>query len=444
MEIVVKIAQFILSLSILIIIHELGHFMFARIFKVRVEKFYLFFDPWFSLFKFKKGDTEYGLGWIPFGGYVKISGMIDESMDLEQMKLPPKPYEFRSKPAWQRLLIMIGGVLMNIILAVCIYIGMSYVWGDKYLANDDVKYGYVFNDLGREIGFQSGDKIIDVEGQKVENSGRIPLEIAINQATYVTVERDGVRKRIDIPEEYIAGLLKSQQELMTPRIPFVIASVMEGGGAMQAGLQAGDTLVSFNGEPMRFFDEFQHAFALNKDQTVQIGIVRDSAGIAKVMTLPVNISQDAVIGVHVDTYDKFLPLSVRNYTLLQAIPQGFKRVGTETSAYWKQMKLIFTPKTEAYKSVGSIIAIGNMFPGYWNWQVFWSFTAILSIALAVINILPIPALDGGHVVFLLYEVITGRKPNEKFMEYTTLVGIILVFGLMILLTGNDIYKIFIK
>ena len=286
MDILIKILQFILSFSLLVIIHEFGHFLFARLFKTRVEKFYLFFNPWFSLFKFKKGGTEYGIGWIPFGGYVKIAGMIDESMDTDQMKQPVQPYEFRAKPAWQRLLIMVGGVLMNILLAVFIYIGMSYTWGKTYLDNKDVKYGYVYNDLAREMGFRNGDKIVDIDGEAVEDAGAIWQTIVIDQAKTVTVDRDGQRVRIDIPEEAIAQLLKSP-DFATVRIPFVVGETVAGGPAAQAGLLAGDTLVSFNGESMRYFDQYRQAFETYASDTVTLGVMRDSAGITRLITLPV-------------------------------------------------------------------------------------------------------------------------------------------------------------
>ena len=443
MEILIKVAQFILSLSLLVIIHEFGHFIFARIFKVRVEKFYLFFDPWFSLFKIKRGDTEYGIGWVPFGGYVKISGMIDESMDTEQMKQPAQPYEFRSKPAWQRLLIMAGGVIMNIILAICIYIGMSYTWEEKYIANADVKYGYIYNDYAHSLGFENGDRIVDVGGVTVDNFMAIPMTMIIDQAKYVTVERDGVQRRIDIPVEAIPQLMNSA-DFLFPRQPFIVNAVTDGGGAQAGGIQQGDTLVAFNGAPMRYLDQYRMAFSDHRGETAHISVKRDSAGITKTITLPVAISAEGVIGAELVSPDRFLPVTSHKYTFWQAIPQGFKRAGTEVSNYWKQIKLIFTPKTEAYKSVGGIISIGNMFPGEWNWYSFWSFTAFISIALAVFNILPIPALDGGHILFLLYEVITRRKPSDKFMEYTQMVGMILVFGLIIVITFNDIYKVFIK
>ena len=443
MDILIKILQFILSFSLLVIIHEFGHFLFARLFKTRVEKFYLFFNPWFSLFKFKKGGTEYGIGWIPFGGYVKIAGMIDESMDTDQMKQPVQPYEFRAKPAWQRLLIMVGGVLMNILLAVFIYIGMSYTWGKTYLDNKDVKYGYVYNDLAREMGFRNGDKIVDIDGEAVEDAGAIWQTIVIDQAKTVTVDRDGQRVRIDIPEEAIAQLLKSP-DFATVRIPFVVGETVAGDPAAQAGLLAGDTLVSFNGESMRYFDQYRQAFETYASDTVTLGVMRDSAGITRLITLPVKVSEKGTIGVYPVSPASLLALSTHRYNFWQAIPAGIQRTGSEISSYAKQIKLMFTPKTEAYKSLGGVIAIGNIFPNYWSWEQFWRITAFLSVVLAVMNILPIPALDGGHVLFLLVEVITGRRPSDKFLERAQLFGIIILFALLIYAHGNAIYRLFIK
>ena len=443
MEITIKILQFILSFSLLVLIHEFGHFLFARLFGTRVEKFYLFFDPWFSLFKFKRGGTEYGIGWIPFGGYVKIAGMVDESMDTEQLKQPVQPWEFRAKPAWQRLLIMLGGVLMNVVLALCIYIGMSYAWGDRYLANQDVTYGYTFNELAHEIGFRDGDRILAVDGEAVEDASQIFPTIVIDQARTVTVERDGERLDIAIGPEYMPQLLESK-DFMTVRIPFIVADTLKGGAAAAAGFMPGDTLVAFNGEPMRYFDQYQAALAEYAGQTVDIVVSRRAEGGAVNDTLPVSLTSDGKLGVALVSAFDLIPLQTRSYTFWQAIPAGLHRTGTELSNYWKQIKLIFTPETEAYKSLGGIIAIGNIFPSFWSWEAFWQITAFLSIVLAVMNILPIPALDGGHVMFLLFEVITGRKPSDKFMERAQLVGLAILFALLIFANGNDIYRFFIK
>ena len=446
MDTVIKILQFIVSLSLLVIIHEFGHFLFARLFKTRVEKFYLFFDPWFSLFKFKKGDTEYGIGWVPFGGYVKISGMIDESMDTEQMKSPPQPYEFRAKPAWQRLLIMVGGVVMNVVFALIIYIGMSYKWGETVLENKDIVYGYTFNSLGQEMGFRNGDRIVDIDGKPATEYLDVLKSILISQPEYVTVDRNGQKIRIDITDESINRLLQSADStsLLMPRIPFVVGSVVSGSGAAQAGLHPGDSLISYNGTPMTFFDQYSSAFHAAPGDTVTLGLVRKTDGMTKITTLPVKVSAEGTIGVYSRTIDSMLTFSTHNYSLLESIPAGFKRTGAEISSYIDQIKLLFNPKTEAYKSLGGVITMGSIFPTEWDWQRFWSITAFLSIILAVMNILPIPALDGGHVLFLLVEVITRRKPSDKFLEYAQIVGMFIIFALMIFATGNDIYRFFIK
>lgn len=443
MEIVIKVTQFILSFSLLVVIHELGHFMFARLFGVRVEKFYLFFNPWFSLFKFKYKQTEYGMGWIPFGGYVKIAGMIDESMDTEQMKQPAKPDEFRSKPAWQRLIIMVGGVFMNVVLALCIYIGMSYAWGDRYIANDDIKHGYVYNELAQEIGFINGDKIASVDGNKIDDYANIYLTIVIDRAKTVEVIRDGQPITINIPDNYTSRMLESK-DFLEPRQPFIVYEAQQGGPAANAGFIKGDTLIAFNGESMQFFDQYQSALQQHKGDTVSIAVSRNANGVATTDTLSVAVSAEGKIGVILTPLLSYTPLQTRTYTFWQAIPAGISRTGTELSNYWKQIKLIFSPNTEAYKSLGGVISIGSIFPEFWSWELFWRITAFLSIILAVMNILPIPALDGGHTVFILYEVITKRKPSDKFMEHAQMAGIMILFALLIFANGNDIYRFFIK
>ena len=438
MDILIKILQFILSFSLLIIIHELGHFMFARIFRVRVERFQLFFGK--PIFSFKKGDTEYGIGWIPFGGFVKMAGMIDESMDTDFVGQDPQSYEFRSKPAWQRLLIMVGGVLMNLVLAFLIYVGMSYAWGDQYLSTSDMKYGYAFSELAEEMGFRDGDKIITVNGKHYEDFDQMRAVLLIEQNNRVEIERDGQVLEIVTPDVAISRI---GADFITPRYPFVIDSAIAGGTANLAGLRHGDRLVSFNDTPMTFFDQYLDQFSINKGTLADIGVQRDSAGVLLTKVIPVRISDDGKIGASIDL-EAVTPIHDRRYTLLQSFPAGFKRTGSEISGYWKQLKLIFKPKTEAYKSLGGPLSIGNIFPSTWDWYRFWNITALLSVILAIMNILPIPALDGGHVLFLLVEVITGRKPGDKFMTYAQLVGLALLLMLMIYATGNDIYRLFIK
>lgn len=443
MDILIKIGQFILSFSLLVIIHEFGHYIFARMFGIRVEKFYLFFNPGFSLFKKKTGDTEYGIGWIPFGGYVKIAGMVDESMDTEQLKQPAKPDEFRSRPAWQRLLVMLGGVIMNVVLALLIFIGMSWKYGEVYIANEDVEYGWTFNELGHQIGFMDGDRIIAVEGNPIESAFLVLQEIVLNNAPEVSVLRDGVPTTVQIPEEAVPQLLNSV-DLMSLRIPFVIHTVAEGSGAERSGLMAGDSLVAADGIPMTWYDQYRSYFGERPGQTVEISVVRSSGPDSEPVTLPVEISGEGTLGVYAYTAGRYIPVRSREYTIFAAIPAGIRMTGSEIAGYWKQLKLIASPKTEAYKSLRGPIGIFEIFPDTWSWQVFWRLTGFLSIVLAVMNLLPIPGLDGGHTMFVLYEMIARRKPGEKFMEYATLAGLLLLLALIIYATGNDILRLFTK
>ena len=436
----IKILQFVCALSLLVIIHELGHFMFAKLFKCRVEKFYLFFNPWFSLFKFKKGDTEYGIGWLPLGGYVKISGMVDESMDTAGLKEEPKPYEFRSKPAWQRLLIMLGGVMMNVVLAIAIYTGLSMAYGDNYFSTKDVNaaYGFEFSQFAQEIGFQNGDKILRVDGEEVEDSGNLLKQIVFNQAECVEVERDGQVVEIPIYPQYISQML-NDGAFIQPLVPLVVQDVVAGGNAEAAGLTAGDRLLALDGKPISLGNNL---IALHPGQTLPLEYQRDSAGFAQVLRTEVAITEEGVIGIMLTPAYEIIPVSHVKYNLAQAIPAGFKRAGSEVGNYLKQLRLIFSPKTEAYKQVGGIIAIGKIFPSQWDWYYFWQITAMLSIMLAVLNLIPIPGLDGGHVLFVLYEMIARRKPSDKFMEAITWIGLILILGLLLFANGNDVIKLF--
>lgn len=438
MEILIKAGQFFLSLSILVILHELGHFLFAKLFKTRVEKFYLFFNPWFSLFKIRRGETEYGVGWLPLGGYVKISGMIDESMDKEQLKQPPQPYEFRSKPAWQRLLIMIGGVLVNVILALFIYSAVLYTWGEDYLPTKSLKYGVSCDSLATELGFRNGDKILYVGGKEIENFQQIAHDILLNENRDVTVLRGTDTLNIKIAEDYVAKLVKSPI-IFFPRIPFVVDEVKPGEPAEKAGFIQGDRLLALNGQPAQFFDEFKFEMQRSKGKTVKVTVERNGNPI----DLNVDVPETGIIGVYpVADLGKFFELSHREYSFFHSIPAGVKKGFATISSYLKQLKLIFSPKTKAYESVGGFITIGKIFPSTWDWQAFWSLTAFLSIILAIMNILPIPALDGGHVMFLLYEIITGRKPSDKFLEYAQLVGMAILLALLLYANINDIVKLF--
>ncbi|MFI3267827.1 MAG: RIP metalloprotease RseP [Rikenellaceae bacterium] len=441
MEILIKAAQLILCLSLLVILHEFGHFFFAKLFKCRVEKFYLFFNPKFSLFKKQIGETEYGIGWIPFGGYVKISGMIDESMDKDQMKQEPQPWEFRSKPAWQRLLIMIGGVLMNIITALAIYIGMSYSYGKTYIKNEDAKFGYQYSELAKEMGFKNGDKIININGKVYEDMSEIPMAFVLEDVTYATVERDGKTKELSIDFEYKSTLLNSTESFVSPRIYTKMDSVVVDMPAYKAGLQNKDSIISVNSQPVLFADQITEFITCCPDG-FEIEFVRDSLG-TKLIKTAVIVPEDGKIGVLYGGFDtKYYPITVKEYTFLEAVPQGAKLAVSAIEDYFKQLKIIFNPETEAYKQVGSVFSMGNFFPATWDWARFWSITAIFSIMLAVLNIMPIPALDGGHVLFLLYEIITRRKPSDKFMEIMQTIGMILLIGIMVLALGNDLFRMF--
>jgi regulator of sigma E protease len=442
MEIIlIKAAQLVLSLSLLVIIHEFGHFMFARLFKTRVEKFYLFFDPWFSLFKVKKGDTEYGVGWLPLGGYVKISGMIDESMDKEAMKLPPQPYEFRAKKTWQRLLIMVGGVVMNFLLAFILYIGVLYAWGEQYLPTANVKYGIEVDSVGMKIGLQNGDKILSVDNLPVENFRKVIPTVMLEKAKAIQVERGGQKIDVEISDDDIALLIKSKG-VLSYRVPFdyTIAKLPKDSPAKKAGLQVNDRILGLDSLKYEFQDQFKTALQNNKGKEISILVLRDQ----KEMSIPMVIPQTGMLGIELKALDitKIFELKTIKYNLIESIPAGIDRGITTISDYLKGFKLIFSPKTKAYESLGGFIAIGNIFPGAWSWFDFWNMTAFLSIILGVMNLLPIPALDGGHVMFLLYEMITGRKPGDKFLEYAQIAGMVLLLSLVLFANGNDIFKLF--
>lgn len=437
MEVLVKIAQLLLSLSILVILHEFGHFAFAKLFKTRVEKFYLFFNPWFSIFKIKYGETEYGMGWLPLGGYVKISGMIDESMDKEQMKQPPQPYEFRSKPAWQRLFIMIGGVLVNFILACVIFASILFVWGKEYLPNENVKYGIVADSAAIEAGLQNGDKIVLVEGQEVEDFADITTKVLLDDARHLTVLRNGEEIEITVPESVINKMIASKGSFISFRFPFIIGRFTDNSVGKEQGLKVNDQILAINGKPTPYFDQFRDSIQPYKNQKVELTILRDG----NEMIIPIQLDESGLIGAGPDVSTIFDYKKIE-YGFFEAIPAGIAMGYDMSLKYVKQFKLIFRPETEAYKSVGSFVTIGNMFPGYWDWRTFWFMTAFLSVMLAIINILPIPALDGGHVMFLLYEMVAGRKASEKVMEYAQIVGMVLLLALLVFALKNDIVNNF--
>jgi len=440
MEILIKVVQFFMSLSLLVAIHEFGHYLAARIFKIRVEKFYIFFDPWFSLFKWKRGETEYGLGWLPLGGYVKIAGMIDESMDLEQMQAPVQPWEFRAKPTWQRFIVMIAGVTMNVLLAMIIYSGIRYVSGESYMANEDVKWGYVFNDTAKAMGFQDGDKVVSIDGNAIDDVNDIRAQLLLTKdARTVVVNRGGEQVEFTIPFESLLEMRRNRQyeDLYTLRVPFIVDSLASE-SAQAAGLQVGDEVVACNGEQVdvpTMTDLLQNRY---KGDTVTLSVLRSGA----ISELRVPVNTDGKIGVLLKS-DIFQPRT-KTFTLLEAVPAGVSMVGETISEYWQQLKLIFQPKTKMYEELGGFIAIGNIFPSEWDWLRFWSMTAFLSVMLAVLNILPIPGLDGGHALFTLWEMLTGRKASDKFLEIMQYIGFALLLALVIYANGNDIYRLFTK
>lgn len=438
-NVLIKGAQLLLSLSILVIIHEFGHYTFAKLFKTRVEKFYLFFDPWFSLFKFKRGDTEYGMGWLPLGGYVKISGMIDESMDKEAMAQEPKPYEFRSKPSGQRLLIMLGGVLFNIIFAFLVYSMILFAWGEKYLPTENAKFGIICDTLALDMGLQHGDKILTIDNEEVVDFHDIIPEIVYNRAKSIQVDRNGSQLDIPIPDDFIREFIQ-KKSFFDYGFPFVIREIEKGTPAETSGLQANDKITGVNGVETIFYDFVKLELVKNKGGAVTVQVDRN--GVA--MEFATNVMQDGTLGVWPTDPKTFFAMEELSYSFFEAIPAGVLKGVKTIKSYLKDLKLVFTPETQAYKSLGGFIAIGDIFPSKWNWHIFWNMTAFLSIMLAVLNILPIPALDGGHVFFLMFEIITGRKASDKFMEVAQVVGMILLLGLVLFANGNDIIKLFAR
>lgn len=438
MDVLIKIAQLIVSLSILIVLHELGHYTLARTFKVRVEKFYLFFDAGFSLFRKKIGDTEYGIGWLPLGGYVKISGMIDESIDREQMKKPPQPWEFRTKKAWQRLLIMLGGVMVNFLLALLIYILVFFKWGEEYVPVDRLEYGYSFVQELQDLGLKNGDKILALDGEEVERWLTIHHDIVVNETRVIQVEREGEIMDIHVPEGSTSRLLKLQYT-MEPRVPCEITGFTDD-RLKKAGVSVGDLIISVNGTPIQFYDEFVDLTRRENNSTFDLTLLRGMD------TVNVQASTDerGMFGFSRKMYYEYFGTVVVRYSLWQSVPAGISRGFDITESYLKQLKMLFKPETKAYEELGGFIKIGSIFPSTWDWERFWNMTAFLSIILAIMNVLPIPALDGGHVMFLLFEMITGRKPGDKFMEYAQIVGMVLLLSLLLYANLNDIVGLFKK
>jgi regulator of sigma E protease len=439
MEILIKALQFFLSLSILIIIHEMGHMLPARIFRIRVEKFYLFFNPWFSLFKFRRGDTEYGMGWLPLGGYVKISGMIDESMDKEQMKQAAKPWEFRSKPAWQRLIVMLGGVTANVILAALIYIFMLFIIGEQYLPAKNVKYGIVADSLGLELGMQTGDKILYLNGKEVEDFMDIPREFILGDLETFTVERDGELITLPVPRDFFGKLISARGAgFFSIRYPFIVGGFVDNSPAIEAGVMEGDHIAGIGGIKTWSFDEFGKQVGQFAGQETMLQIIRDEQEIE----LPVKVGEDGRIGAYVLPVTDLLHFETRHYGFFASIPAGISKAHNTITGYFRELRLLFRPEVKARESLGGFITIGSIFSPNWDWEHFWTITAFLSIILAIMNVLPIPALDGGHVMFLLYEIIAGRKPGDRFMEYAQMAGMILLLSLLLFVNFNDVLRLF--
>ena len=444
MEILIKVIQFFLSLSLIIVLHELGHFIPAKLFKVRIEKFYLFFDIKYSLFKKKIGDTVYGIGWLPLGGYVKMSGIMDESMDKEQMEKPPQPWEYRSKPVWQRLIIILGGVTVNFILSLIIFIGMAYNYGSVEIPLNSIQGGVLItNPIFTEIGFKTGDKIIEADGKQIMTYPDLRKSI-IGTETY-TVDRDGELIEINMPFDFLGQLsISNDNSTFELRAPYIIQSVSDTSLNKNYDLQQGDIIVSINDQEIKYFDKSIQILDANRNQTVDVEISRNNVTYNKML----NVDADGKLGLYtgasrIDMANLgYLELVNKSYSFAESIIKGSQNFISFFDSYLDQIAAIFNPSTGAYKGLGGFIAIGNIFPGTWDWQNFWGVTAFLSIMLGVINVLPIPLLDGGHAVFLIYEMITGRKPSDKFIETVSIAGLAILLLLVIYANGNDIYKLF--
>lgn len=438
---VIMIAQFVLSLSILIILHELGHFLPAKWFKTRVEKFYLFFDPWFSLVKKKVGETEYGIGWLPLGGYVKISGMIDESMDKEQMKGPPQPWEFRSKPAWQRLVIMLGGVTVNFILGFLLFGMVLFVWGSEYLPTSNIPHGYYVDSLAMEMGLKDGDKILQIGNTSFDryDIGTFKKEVVINDAKEIKVERDGNVINLPVDEKFVGKLSSYEYKdaiLFVPRTPTIIKNLSKNAPAEKAGLQPGDRLIAINDQETPFYDQFYKIAQENKGTELALRYIREG----REGEVRVTSNDKGMIGFEAKNYLDLFDTEVQEFSLAQAVPAGFVKGYDFLASQIKAFGKMFRGKIKATESLGGFGTISGLFPKVWSWEVFWHVTAVLSLILGFMNLLPIPALDGGHVMFLVYEVVTGRKVSDKFMEYATIVGFALVIGLVLFANGLDVFR----
>lgn len=447
--VLIQIAQLILCLSILVVLHELGHFIPAKLFKTKVEKFYLFFDPWFSIFKKKIGETEYGIGWLPLGGYVKIAGMIDESMDKEQLKQPAQPWEFRSKPAWQRLIIMAGGITVNIILGYIIFSAMLFTWGEQYVKNEDLKYGIQVDSLGQSVGFQNGDKIISIDGKTPEPVQKAQFQLILSDSAKIL--RNGKEISLHFKDEDKAAMFAGikQGGIFQIRVPAVIGMALKENNAYKSGLRDGDLIQKINGNSITYFDEATKYIKPNKNAKITVEYVRDG----KTQTQEVMTDKDGRIGIaplyvgwnatNEKLSGKYIKITDKQYSLGEALAHG----GTKAYEVLKQQvesfsMILFKPKTKAFKEAGSFFSITKAFDPSWDWRQFWGMTGMLSLVLAFMNVLPIPALDGGHIVFTLWEMITGRKPSDKFLEYAQIAGTVILLALMVTVIGWDFFKTF--
>lgn len=444
MDIFIKACQLIMSLSILVVLHELGHFIPAKIFKTKVEKFYLFFDPWFSLIKKKIGGTEYGIGWLPLGGYVKIAGMIDESMDKDQMKKPPKKWEFRAKPAWQRLIIMLGGVTVNLFLGFFIYSMTLYIYGDKYLPNENLKDGvWCVSELASDLGFKNGDKIVSSDNGVITRFSDVLEQVIVSEK--ISVSRGGDAVDIVIPKDIIDKFLNAENKtILYPRIPTVIGGFSSGSLAKSSGLLVGDKIVGVNGIDVQYYDVFKKEIKKYKDTLVLLKVLRDET----VKSLELRVDSNSLLGFQAVIFSfselerlGYYDMASFKYSFLGSFYPGYKKAMKKLNSYIDQFMLILSPSTGAYKGLGGFGSIGSMFPATWNWEVFWNMTAFLSLILAFMNILPIPALDGGHVVFLLYEIVVGKEAPQKIIETAQIIGMFLLLLLVLYANANDILRL---
>lgn len=442
-------AQLFFALSALILLHEFGHFFFAKLFKTKVEKFYLFFDflfPFsgllnFSLFKWKKGETQYGIGWFPLGGYVKIAGMVDESMDKEALSKPPEPWEYRSKPAWQRLLIMLGGIIVNVLTAMVIYMVVFGAWGEDYLPTQNTKWGIMTDSLGQSLGLRPGDQVLSVDGRKVERFNRIITDVILNEAKSLQVRRDGREVNIPLPAGTIRKILKGDRELIVPRVPTVVADVVPGSEAAKMKLRRNDSIIALNGQPVFFFDEFRDQLQTLKGQPARLTVMRGN----QLAVLDGAVNNKGELGFYRYGAERFLPTKHISYSPLEAIGKGFSFTGQQFANYLAQFRLIFTSsEVKASESLGGIGTFAKIFPTEFDWHDFLMLVAFVSIVLAFMNLLPIPGLDGGYVLFLLFELVTRRKVSEKVMERATMVGLVLLVALMLYANGLDVFRAWFK